>query len=40
MLPVFRLPVSEIRHLPDAPTHVQPFAAGEVIDRHRHDDIS
>ena len=30
--------MSKIRHMPVAPTHTQTLAAGEVIDRHRHDD--
>lgn len=30
--------MSQIRHLPVAPTHTQSRAGGDVIDRHRHDD--
>jgi AraC-like DNA-binding protein len=30
--------VSDIRHQPGVPTHVQAYAAGDVIDRHRHDE--
>lgn len=29
--------MSEIRHLPEAPTHAESHEAGDVIDRHRHD---
>lgn len=37
-LPIFCLVMSQIRHDPVAPTHSDFRAAGEVIDRHRHDD--
>ncbi|HEY9241604.1 MAG TPA: helix-turn-helix transcriptional regulator [Streptosporangiaceae bacterium] len=30
--------MSDIRHHPEVPTHVQAYAAGDVIDRHRHDE--
>jgi AraC-like DNA-binding protein len=30
--------VSDIRHQPGVPTHAQAYAAGDVIDRHRHDE--
>jgi AraC-like DNA-binding protein len=36
-LPVFCLLVSQIRHEPIAPTHVESRTAGDVIDRHQHD---
>lgn len=38
MLPVICLVVSDIRHQPEVPTHAQAYAAGDVIDRHRHDE--
>ena len=37
-LPIICLIVSQIRHEPVAPTRVQTHAAGDVIDRHQHDD--
>lgn len=37
-LPIFCLVVSQIRHEPVAPTSAESRAAGDVIDRHRHDD--
>jgi AraC-like DNA-binding protein len=30
--------MSDIRHQPEVPTHAQAYAAGDVIDRHRHDE--
>lgn len=38
VLPIFCLSMSQIRHQSAAPTHAESRAAGDVIDRHRHDD--
>lgn len=38
MLPVFCLLMSQIRHMPVAPTHTEFHAGGDLIERHRHDD--
>ncbi len=38
MLPVICLVVSDIRHQPEVRTRAQAYAAGDVIDRHRHDE--
>ena len=37
-LPVFCLLMSQIRHMPVAPTHAVSHAGGDVIEPHRHDD--
>lgn len=37
-LPIFCRYMSKIRHEPVAPTHAETRAAGDTIDRHRHDE--